>query len=189
MPARKGKLLKQPAISAKERIEKSEDVTQTENAWSRGKPGELRPTATKRTAISVHMESPKKSDISTIHTHLIEKAGHGYSAPSIGDMLSFIAEIKKSNIRTLHVATINAKGEMIGYVSLHATPHAVELIIKKSYEPVLSLPGMFKVNDSTPDANRAALRRAKEALEKDGYSLHIKPMPGYEFKNWKFVKK
>ena len=104
--------------SAKSRIEKIPQIARKEMGWFKSKTGELRRAALSRKPHEVEFEEPKPTDRSFIHTH--PSFPHPSVACSAGDLWTLKQYLLDTNIRNMHVATIDKRGRVIGYLSVRA---------------------------------------------------------------------
>lgn len=188
------KIKRTPKIpSAKERIEATRRIATHEMAWHRSRKGELKPASTLRTTETVSIKPPRKKDYSEIHTHTGELVqgekiivGEGRSLPSTSDISMIIRDIKLSNIRTWHIATINENGKVTGYVSLHATSKFLKFAKTSTLKDVNN---RFKLSINSPHGKEAVHKVGLlEKMQKRGLNVHITPMFGYVFIDGMFLK-
>jgi len=114
--------IRKKIASAKKRIEKTPEAAKKEMAWYRSKPGELRPAVKSRAKAGVTLLPPLPIDKSMLHTHTYPSK----ALPSRWDLWQFIQSMKKSSIRTTHIAQLDKNGKVIGYTSIRATKKLVE---------------------------------------------------------------
>lgn len=197
MPAHKKSFLFKPVRprvpSAKSRMEATPGLAEREMAWYKSRPGELRPAAKRRRPREVYRWPPKERDVSTIHTHPVsprQSSRSGLSFPSSHDIGAMISEIYHTNLRNWHVATVDRRGGVIGYVSIYAPPKFVRFI-RGEHAAVQRLVDAFNSRRKqviVPDTLAQKKVRMKKLVEA-GMRIRYTPMPGYVFEKGFFKKK
>ncbi len=191
--------------SAKKRIEATPEIVKKEMGWFRAKVGELNPSALRRFAHKLIERNPNASERTSIHTHTkIDKGkwywSYGsYSAPSERDVSNIFSDLKHNKIRNWHVVSINKKGEVVGYFSMHATKKLAKIAKKEKsktlvdfiFDEIVRLQHLHTHTGYADSVEHMNWMRNKTLarLRSVGCIVKVRPMPGYKFEDGKFIKK
>jgi len=183
------KILDRCRYSAKRRIEKTSDISRTEQLWYKSMPRELREVGFDRRADAVMGPASSKGIKAHIHTHI-----DGYAVPSRADLAIWYDAAKTSSLRTFHIVSVNRHGKVIGYFSARVTKKFVDLVVnckpgdKLEHSLVLEEELLAR---GVSRYNRVDYMRAKVDLLREKGFLKVKkvPMPGYAYHQGYFVRK
>ncbi len=142
----------------------------------------------------VHFEDLPEAT-SQLHTHL-RTSRRMTSLPSSVDLYEIFKSLASGHrTRFWHIASLNAKGKVVGYYSLHVTPRFLSrLNTKKMIElkRALHLQSRGKSPkhvDGRPmfPSESHLLNHANQILRLNGLQFRATPMSGYRFTNGHFV--
>ncbi len=177
-----------------------------EYGFYRSKPGILRNATLSAKARSADIKPPKARDRSELHVHTDPTTyfsnQSGSAAPSILDFHSMIGMIRsqrKPKLRTFHIASTDAKGNVTGYYTMRLSPELMKMIHNQKNEKIHALLHQIEEWEGPNARDRGSLNYTTERLKTYhkifqqlinlGMRVRTTPMPGYVFRDYYFIRK
>jgi len=177
--------------SARERIEETPDIAETEMHWVKSGAGELVESVLGRRRRSAMVGTFAPTDRMSVHTHIAESdQGEPFTTrnkafPSSGDLDVFARQVSTTNIRTFTVVSVDEDGKVMGYAGVRANRKFVDECVRNNGRVVIPSKISGLVN------KRLSIALLQHFLANGYLRLKTFPMQGYRFdKKWNiFVKK
>jgi len=161
--------------TAKAQIEATPKIGKLEMAWVKkyGELGVLEPAALRREKKKVYPKHSLLGNRSHTHSHLSSILSRkNVPIPGRLDLFTFLSR-SQTGFHTMHIATINRQGEVIGYTSIRAT--------KKLYDSVSNQSAFSYQTKRVTETPRKMYKLLLYFQEHKLIRIRFKPMPGYHF--------